>query len=42
MLLTHELGRPLDIRQGAGSQILTRVHPGGSIAVGGRVRRRTP
>ncbi|SOE14103.1 Predicted epimerase YddE/YHI9, PhzF superfamily [Streptomyces sp. 2323.1] len=42
MLLTHELGRPLDIRQGAGSQILTRVHPDGSIAVGGRVRRRTP
>ncbi len=42
MLLTHELGRPLDIRQGTGSQILTRLHPDGSIAVGGRVRRGTP
>ncbi|MEI5131563.1 PhzF family phenazine biosynthesis protein [Streptomyces libani] len=42
MLLTHELGRPLDIRQGAGSQILTRTYPDGTLAVGGRVRRATP
>ncbi|MFJ9408366.1 PhzF family phenazine biosynthesis protein [Streptomyces sp. NPDC101393] len=42
LLLTHELGRPLDIRQGAGSQILTHPHPDGSIAVGGRVRVDTP
>ncbi|WP_406475641.1 PhzF family phenazine biosynthesis protein [Streptomyces platensis] len=42
MLLTHELGRPLDIRQGAGSRILTRIHSDGTIAVGGRVRRATP
>ncbi|MFE0377982.1 PhzF family phenazine biosynthesis protein [Streptomyces inhibens] len=42
MLLTHQLGRPLDIRQGAGSQILTRISPDGTIAVGGRVRRDTP
>lgn len=42
LLLTHELGRPLDIRQGAASQILTRPHPDGTIAVGGRVRRDTP
>ncbi len=41
MLLTHELGRPLDIRQGTGSRILTRTHPDGTIAVGGRVRRAT-
>jgi len=42
MLLTHELGRPLDIRQGTGSRILTRAHPDGTIAVGGRVCRATP
>lgn len=42
LLLTHELGRPLDIRQGAGSQILTRCHPDGTIAIGGRVRRDAP
>lgn len=42
MLLTHERGRPLDIRQGAGSQILTRTYPDGTIAVGGRVRLDTP
>lgn len=42
MLLTHELGRPLDIRQGAGSQILTRLHPDGIISVGGRVCRQAP
>lgn len=41
-MLTHELGRPLDIRQGAGSQILTRTYPDGTLAVGGRVRRGTP
>ncbi|MFG2528956.1 PhzF family phenazine biosynthesis protein [Streptomyces sp. NPDC048516] len=38
LLLTHELGRPLDIRQGAGSRILTRPYPDGTIAIGGRVR----
>ncbi|AEW97924.1 MULTISPECIES: PhzF family phenazine biosynthesis protein [Streptomycetaceae] len=37
VVLTAELGRPLDIRQGAGSQILTRHHPDGWIDVGGRV-----
>ncbi|WP_244415129.1 PhzF family phenazine biosynthesis protein [Streptomyces hygroscopicus] len=42
MLLTHARGRPLDIRQGAGSQILTRTYPDGTIAVGGRVRPDTP
>ncbi|UQA95821.1 PhzF family phenazine biosynthesis protein [Streptomyces halobius] len=36
LLLTHELGRPLDIRQGVGSQILTRPRADGTIAVGGR------
>ncbi|WP_030257008.1 PhzF family phenazine biosynthesis protein [Streptomyces violens] len=35
--LTHALGRALDIRQGRGSQILTRPHPGGRIDLGGRV-----
>ncbi|MFG2889387.1 PhzF family phenazine biosynthesis protein [Streptomyces sp. NPDC048248] len=42
LLLTHELGRALDVRQGIGSQILTRPHPDGAIAVGGRVRADTP
>lgn len=42
MLLTRELGRPLDIHQGAGSRILTRTCPDGTVAVGGRVRRATP
>lgn len=37
LLLTYELGRPLDIRQGAGSRILTRPHPDGTIAIGGQV-----
>ncbi|PWI42259.1 PhzF family phenazine biosynthesis protein [Streptomyces sp. ICBB 8177] len=37
LLLTAELGRPLDIRQGTGSQILTLPHPDGTIEVGGRV-----
>ena len=42
LLLTHELGRALDVRQGIGSQILTRPHPDGTISVGGRVRADTP
>ncbi|MFI1619942.1 PhzF family phenazine biosynthesis protein [Streptomyces lydicus] len=42
VLLTHELGRPLDIRQGAGSQLLTRPYPDGTVEVGGRVRREVP
>jgi predicted PhzF superfamily epimerase YddE/YHI9 len=37
VVLTAELGRPLDIRQGDASQILTRVRPDGWIDVGGRV-----
>ncbi|MEV0279333.1 PhzF family phenazine biosynthesis protein [Streptomyces sp. NPDC050610] len=37
MVLTHELGRPLRVRQGAASEILTRPHPDGTIEVGGRV-----
>ncbi|MBA8923202.1 putative PhzF superfamily epimerase YddE/YHI9 [Kutzneria viridogrisea] len=37
IVLTSELGRALDIRQGAGSQILTEVGPEGTIGVGGRV-----
>lgn len=37
LALTHQLGRPLDIRQGAGSQILTRPRPDGAIDLGGRV-----
>ncbi|MEU9110556.1 PhzF family phenazine biosynthesis protein [Streptomyces sp. NPDC048483] len=37
LMLTHELGRALDIRQGAGSQILTRLRPDGAIDLGGRV-----
>lgn len=39
IVLTHEQGRALDIRQGSGSQILTLPRPGGTIEVGGRVRR---
>ncbi|WP_407553443.1 PhzF family phenazine biosynthesis protein [Streptomyces sp. Pv4-95] len=42
LLLTHELGRALDVRQGVGSQILTRPYPDGTIEVGGRVRVDTP
>ncbi|MEW1753863.1 PhzF family phenazine biosynthesis protein [Streptomyces angustmyceticus] len=42
LLLTYELGRPLDIRQGAGSRILTRPYPDGTVAVGGRVRPAAP
>jgi predicted PhzF superfamily epimerase YddE/YHI9 len=37
LLLTHRLGRALDIRQGAGSQIFTRLAPDNTIEVGGRV-----
>ncbi|MCQ4041265.1 PhzF family phenazine biosynthesis protein [Streptantibioticus rubrisoli] len=36
VILTAELGRPLDIRQGAASQLLTRPHGTGWIEVGGR------
>lgn len=36
-MLSHELGRALDIRQGVGSQILTRPHTDDTIEVGGRV-----
>ncbi|WKX70005.1 PhzF family phenazine biosynthesis protein [Streptomyces sp. XD-27] len=39
VVLTHELGRALDIRQGIGSRILTRPHPDGTVEVGGRVTR---
>ncbi|MFE1955438.1 MULTISPECIES: PhzF family phenazine biosynthesis protein [Streptomyces] len=38
LLLTDRLGRALNIRQGAGSQILTAPQPEGWIEVGGRVR----
>ncbi|RAG83915.1 PhzF family phenazine biosynthesis protein [Streptacidiphilus pinicola] len=37
VVLTAELGRPLDIRQGVGSQILTRPGADGTVEVGGRV-----
>ncbi|WP_189930291.1 PhzF family phenazine biosynthesis protein [Streptomyces sulfonofaciens] len=37
LLLTAELGRALNIRQGRGSQILTAPGPGGQIELGGRV-----
>ncbi|GGZ10711.1 hypothetical protein GCM10010365_32500 [Streptomyces poonensis] len=37
LLLTARLGRALNIRQGAGSQILTAPQPGGWVEVGGRV-----
>jgi len=37
LLLTHRLGRALNITQGLGSQILTAPHPDGLIEVGGRV-----
>ncbi|MFJ5552275.1 PhzF family phenazine biosynthesis protein [Streptomyces sp. NPDC093225] len=36
--LTAELGRALNITQGAGSQILTAPGPGGVVELGGRVR----
>ncbi|WP_078593953.1 PhzF family phenazine biosynthesis protein [Streptomyces sp. NRRL S-920] len=38
LLLSHELGRALNITQGRGSQILTAPGPDGAIEVGGRVR----
>ncbi|MFF9239100.1 PhzF family phenazine biosynthesis protein [Streptomyces sp. NPDC014801] len=37
LLLTHRLGRALNIVQGAGSQILTAPQPGDWVEVGGRV-----
>ncbi|GAA1364062.1 PhzF family phenazine biosynthesis protein [Catellatospora chokoriensis] len=37
LLLAHTLGRSVDIRQGVGSQILSRPRPDGWIEVGGRV-----
>jgi len=37
--LTAELGRPLLIRQGTGSELRTRPGPGGTVEVGGRVER---
>ncbi|MEV0263931.1 PhzF family phenazine biosynthesis protein [Streptomyces sp. NPDC050617] len=37
MILTQELGRPLCVRQGAASEVLTRPHLDGTIEVGGRV-----
>ncbi|WP_431966126.1 PhzF family phenazine biosynthesis protein [Actinacidiphila sp. bgisy160] len=37
LVLTAGLGRPLDVRQGLGSQILTRPHPDGTVDIGGRV-----
>ncbi|AGZ44047.1 hypothetical protein AFR_28930 [Actinoplanes friuliensis DSM 7358] len=37
VVLTAALGRPLDITQGRGSQILTRLGPDGTVDVGGRV-----
>ncbi|MFJ4654667.1 PhzF family phenazine biosynthesis protein [Nocardia sp. NPDC088792] len=39
MLLTAALNRPLTIRQGRGSEIVTTPCPGGRIEVGGRVQR---
>lgn len=38
ILLTAELGRPLTITQGRGSQIVARPLPDGRIEIGGRVR----
>ncbi|MEU1127813.1 PhzF family phenazine biosynthesis protein [Streptomyces sp. NPDC005899] len=37
MLLSAELGRALNIRQGRGSQILTAPAPDGTVEIGGRV-----
>ncbi|WP_194835825.1 PhzF family phenazine biosynthesis protein [Nocardia sp. XZ_19_369] len=39
LLLTSRLGRPLQISQGSGSQIVTAPRANGLIEVGGRVRR---
>ncbi len=38
LLLTAELARVLEVRQGQGSRILTRPLPDGQVEVGGRVR----
>ncbi|MEV5276648.1 PhzF family phenazine biosynthesis protein [Streptomyces sp. NPDC051994] len=38
LLLTQQLGRALNIRQGRGSQLLTAPGPDGTIELGGRVR----
>ncbi|MFE9253753.1 PhzF family phenazine biosynthesis protein [Streptomyces sp. NPDC006879] len=38
LVLTAQLNRALNIRQGAGSQILTAPAPDGSVELGGRVR----
>ncbi|MGW2859186.1 PhzF family phenazine biosynthesis protein [Streptomyces sp. SDr-06] len=38
LLLTHRLGRALNITQGAGSQLLTAPGPDDTIELGGRVR----
>lgn len=38
VVLTAALGRPLVIRQGAGSELRTRPGPDGTVEVGGRVR----
>lgn len=38
LALTGRLGRALNIRQGAGSQILTAPGPDGRVEIGGRVR----
>ncbi|WP_206540791.1 PhzF family phenazine biosynthesis protein [Nocardiopsis potens] len=37
IVLTAELGRPLDVHQGRASLIRTRPGPGGTVEVGGRV-----
>ncbi|MEU9730115.1 PhzF family phenazine biosynthesis protein [Streptomyces sp. NPDC048002] len=37
LLLTEQLGRALNITQGAGSQMLTAPQPGGWVELGGRV-----
>jgi predicted PhzF superfamily epimerase YddE/YHI9 len=39
LVLTGELGRGLDVRQGLGSRILTRVNGDGTVDIGGRVDR---
>ncbi|MBO1333220.1 PhzF family phenazine biosynthesis protein [Streptomyces sp. VRA16 Mangrove soil] len=38
LLLTGQLERALNVRQGRGSQILTAPQPGGFVEIGGRVR----
>lgn len=37
LLLSAQLGRALNIRQGRGSQILTAPAPDGTVEIGGRV-----